>query len=48
MSSSITEHVDVTMPQMGVSVVEGTLVEWKKAIGDPVARDEIIFSIATD
>src|SRR4051812_818876 len=36
------------MPQMGVSVAEGTIVEWKKAVGDPVERDEIICSISTD
>ena len=36
------------MPQMGVSVVEGTVVEWKKAVGDPIERDEIICSISTD
>ncbi len=37
MSSSPTEQttlVDVTMPQMGVSVAEGTVVEWKKQVGD--------------
>ena len=49
MSSSPTEtFVDVTMPQMGVSVVEGTVVEWKKQPGDWVERDEIIASISTD
>jgi pyruvate/2-oxoglutarate dehydrogenase complex dihydrolipoamide acyltransferase (E2) component len=36
------------MPQMGVSVAEGTVVEWKKAVGDTVERDEIICSISTD
>src|SRR5215212_9279292 len=36
------------MPQMGVSMAEGTIVEWKKAIGDAVERDEIICSISTD
>ncbi len=40
--------VDVTMPQMGVSVAEGTVVEWKKQPGDWVERDEIIASISTD
>jgi pyruvate/2-oxoglutarate dehydrogenase complex dihydrolipoamide acyltransferase (E2) component len=40
--------VDVTMPQMGVSVVEGTVVEWKKQPGDWVQADEIIASISTD
>ena len=49
MSSSPTETlVDVTMPQMGVSVVEGTVVEWKKQPGDWVQADEIIASISTD
>jgi pyruvate/2-oxoglutarate dehydrogenase complex dihydrolipoamide acyltransferase (E2) component len=48
-SSSGTETlIDVTMPQMGVSVVEGTVVEWKKQPGDWVERDEIIASISTD
>src|SRR4029079_4959107 len=48
-SSSPTETlVDVTMPQMGVSVVEGTVVEWKKQRGDWVQADEIIASISTD
>src|SRR6059058_3209982 len=36
------------MPQMGVSVAEGTVVEWKKQAGDWVERDEIIASISTD
>ena len=50
MSSSRTETtlVDVTMPQMGVSVAEGTVVEWKKQPGDWVEADEIIASISTD
>src|SRR5688500_10627343 len=36
------------MPQMGVSVAEGTVVEWKKQPGDWVEADEIIASISTD
>jgi pyruvate/2-oxoglutarate dehydrogenase complex dihydrolipoamide acyltransferase (E2) component len=40
--------VDVNMPQMGVSVAEGTVVEWKKQVGDWVQADEIIASISTD
>src|SRR3954452_25413485 len=47
-TSSRTELIDVVMPQMGVSVSEGTVVEWKKAVGDRVERDEIICSISTD
>src|SRR3954449_8438703 len=47
-TSSRTELIDVVMPQMGVSVSEGTVVEWRKAIGEHVDRDEIICSISTD
>jgi pyruvate/2-oxoglutarate dehydrogenase complex dihydrolipoamide acyltransferase (E2) component len=48
-SSSPTETiVDVTMPQMGVSVVEGTVVEWKKRPGDWVEADETICEVSTD
>jgi pyruvate/2-oxoglutarate dehydrogenase complex dihydrolipoamide acyltransferase (E2) component len=49
-SSSSTEQttVDVQMPQMGVSVAEGTVVEWKKQVGDWIEADEIIASISTD
>src|SRR4051794_13213568 len=36
------------MPQMGVSVSEGTVVEWKKGVGDRVDADEIICAISTD
>jgi pyruvate/2-oxoglutarate dehydrogenase complex dihydrolipoamide acyltransferase (E2) component len=49
-SSSPTETtlVEVTMPQMGVSVAEGTVVEWKKRVGDWVEADEPIVEISTD
>src|SRR3954447_6180387 len=36
------------MPQMGVSVAEGTIVEWKKRVGDWVEADETIVEISTD
>src|ERR1700759_3824564 len=36
------------MPQMGGRVAEGTVVEYKKQVGDWVERDEIIASISTD
>ena len=49
MSSSPTSAVaEVTMPQMGVSVAEGTIVEWHKRVGDWVERDEVIVEISTD
>jgi pyruvate/2-oxoglutarate dehydrogenase complex dihydrolipoamide acyltransferase (E2) component len=49
-SSSSTEarFVDVVMPQMGVSVSEGTIVEWRKRPGDWVAYEEPICDISTD
>ena len=36
------------MPQLGVSVAEGTVVEWKKQVGDWVEADEVIAAISTD
>src|SRR5919108_2123225 len=49
LSSSPTKAlVDVTMPQMGVSVAEGTVVEWRKRVGDPVQADETICEVSTD
>jgi pyruvate/2-oxoglutarate dehydrogenase complex dihydrolipoamide acyltransferase (E2) component len=47
-SSPIETLVEVTMPQMGVSVAEGTVVEWKKRVGDWVEADEPIVEISTD
>jgi pyruvate dehydrogenase E2 component (dihydrolipoamide acetyltransferase) len=40
--------IDVVMPQMGESIVEGTLTKWLKKIGDRVERDEALFEISTD
>ena len=50
MSSSRTETAltEVTMPQMGVSVAEGTIVRWHKHPGDWVAADETVCEISTD
>jgi 2-oxoglutarate dehydrogenase E2 component (dihydrolipoamide succinyltransferase) len=39
---------EVTMPQMGVSVAEGTVVEWRKRPGDTIEADEIVVEISTD
>jgi 2-oxoglutarate dehydrogenase complex dihydrolipoamide succinyltransferase (E2) component len=48
-SSSRTETlVEVTMPQMGVSVAEGTIVSWRKRPGDWVEADETVCDITTD
>src|SRR5512138_2374141 len=40
--------IDVVMPQMGESIVEGTLTKWRKKAGDRVDRDEPLFEISTD
>jgi pyruvate/2-oxoglutarate dehydrogenase complex dihydrolipoamide acyltransferase (E2) component len=40
--------VQVTMPQMGVSVAEGTIVEWRKRAGDWVEADEPVCDVTTD
>ncbi len=39
---------DVLMPQMGESIVEGTITKWIKKVGDKVERDEPLFEISTD
>src|SRR6202035_4021250 len=39
---------DVVMPQMGESIVEGTLTKWLKKTGDRIERDEPLFEISTD
>src|ERR671936_6239 len=40
--------VEITMPQMGESVTEGTVLEWLKQVGDPVAVEEELVEISTD
>ncbi len=39
---------DIVMPQMGESIVEGTITKWLKKPGDKVQRDEPLFEISTD
>ena len=39
---------EVVMPQMGESIVEGTITKWLKGPGDKVERDEALFEISTD
>ena len=43
-----TTTVQITMPQMGESVTEGTLLEWRKQVGDRVEADEVLVEISTD
>jgi pyruvate dehydrogenase E2 component (dihydrolipoamide acetyltransferase) len=43
-----TEAIDVVMPQMGVSVSEGTITKWLKQQGEQVEADEPLLEISTD
>jgi dihydrolipoamide dehydrogenase len=40
--------IEVKVPQFSESVSEGTLLQWKKAVGEAVAQDEILVEIETD
>ncbi|MDD3745993.1 MAG: biotin attachment protein [Anaerostipes sp.] len=39
---------EVIMPKIGLDMEEGTILEWKKAIGDKVEKGEILLEIETD
>ena len=39
---------DVVMPKMGESITEGTILEWKKQVGDSIEKDETLLEISTD
>ncbi|MDE0581337.1 MAG: dihydrolipoamide acetyltransferase family protein [bacterium] len=39
---------EVKMPQLGETVVEGTITQWFKQVGDEVAEDEPLFEVSTD
>ena len=41
-------QTEVVMPQMGVSVSEGTITKWLKSEGEPIGRDEPLLEISTD
>ena len=40
--------IDIVMPKMGESITEGTILEWRKKVGEPIALDEILLEIGTD
>lgn len=42
------EIYEITMPKMGESVMEGTIIKWHKSIGDEIKKDEVLFEITTD
>jgi 2-oxoglutarate dehydrogenase E2 component (dihydrolipoamide succinyltransferase) len=39
---------DITMPQLGETVTEGTITKWLKNVGDRVEEDEVIYEVSTD
>ena len=39
---------DITLPQLGETVTEGTITRWFKKVGDVVAADEPLFEVSTD
>ena len=39
---------DVTLPQLGETVTEGTITQWFKNVGDVVSADEPLFEVSTD
>src|SRR5580765_2472054 len=39
---------DVTMPQLGETVTEGTITKWFKQVGDQIKEDEVLFEVSTD
>lgn len=40
--------VTITMPQLGETVTEGTILSWAKQVGDTIAVDEVLVEISTD
>ncbi|MTB12933.1 MAG: dihydrolipoyllysine-residue succinyltransferase, partial [Actinobacteria bacterium] len=39
---------EITLPQLGETVTEGTITKWFKQVGDTVAVDEPLFEVSTD
>jgi len=42
------QTIEMTMPRMGESVMEGTILKWLKQVGDVVKQDESVLEVATD
>jgi 2-oxoglutarate dehydrogenase E2 component (dihydrolipoamide succinyltransferase) len=41
-------HVQMVMPKMGESIMEGTILNWLKKVGDKIEQDESVLEVATD
>ena len=48
MSSGVVTGTAVTMPQLGETVAEGTVIRWLKSVGDIVVLDEPLLEVSTD
>jgi len=46
--TEVARTMEIAMPQMGISVAEGTIVEWRKQPGDHVEADEPVCDVSTD
>lgn len=46
--NSIMALIELLMPKMGESVMEGTILNWLKKVGDKIEQDESILEVATD
>ena len=40
--------VDIIMPKMGESIMDGRILKWHKKVGETIGRDETLFEISTD
>ncbi|MBC8112014.1 MAG: 2-oxo acid dehydrogenase subunit E2, partial [Verrucomicrobia bacterium] len=40
--------IEMVMPKMGESIMEGTILRWLKKVGDAIAQDESVLEVATD
>lgn len=41
-------RVKVKMPKLGLTMTEGTIMEWRKSVGEPVRTGEILFVVETE
>ncbi|MCB2099605.1 MAG: pyruvate dehydrogenase, partial [Rhodobacterales bacterium] len=41
-------NVSIVMPKIGLTMTEGKIVEWRKAVGDRIEKDDVIFVFETE
>ncbi len=47
-AAASSEQTTVSMPQLGETVTEGTILSWAKQVGDSISVDEVLLEISTD